>query len=154
MRKIFTYPLVIVTAALVFYIGAGVNVVSCCCDACKSIGIEAVMAGDCCSREETETDACCSHEAESPESGCSDIPGHSDKSCCGLERVSFDWNSQNDAKPVVSLAPVAIDLVSGCPDDFLFLHFSLTGNIEGVRPNAPPPFSPRDYLSFLAVLLI
>jgi hypothetical protein len=166
MRKILTYPFVFVLAALVFYIGAGVNVVSYCCDNCKSIGIDAVLVNNCCSHNETNSESrdhskhACNHDSD-----CDDLTSHSDnhsdkysdnhsdKKCCILERVSFDWDLHHDAKPVANLSTLVLDLVSDCSDDFLFLRFPVISMV-GVLPNAPPLFSARDYLAFISVLLI
>ncbi|MDR2681264.1 MAG: hypothetical protein LBC47_10700 [Tannerella sp.] len=48
MKSIFTYLFTIIPAALVFYGGAGVNVISYCCNQCRSAGIEILREDKCC----------------------------------------------------------------------------------------------------------
>jgi hypothetical protein len=48
MKKVFTYLVTFIMAALVFYGGAGINLISYCCNLCSMEGIEAVTNGKCC----------------------------------------------------------------------------------------------------------
>lgn len=48
MKKIFTHILSVLMAVLVFYGGAGVNIISYCCGDCRSAGIEALLKDKCC----------------------------------------------------------------------------------------------------------
>ena len=91
MKKIVTYLFIVFLATLVFYGGAGVNLVTYCCGDCRMEGVTVLLENKCC---EMHGQTWCSNQ-----DGC----------CCDVEYVSFDWNVFHGH--LFNLQPVAIDLV-------------------------------------------
>ena len=83
-------------AALVFYGGAGINVITYCCIDCSSIGIEALLNGKCCDIHHHDHDKSHNHELTASASYCNntahindncgkpDHTTHTKSSCCGF----------------------------------------------------------------------
>ena len=136
MKKAFTYLVIFFMAALVFYGGAGINLISYCCNICQLEGIEAVVKDKCCDI----------HHHDHSE--------HSSTDCCSLEWVSFDWLTQNSTELEKDLSPVTLDLLFS--DIFAIIHSDNLTSRERFVPasHGPPKVLPRDYLSILTVLLI
>ena len=74
MKKTVTFLFIVFLAALVFYGGAGVSLVTYCCGDCRTEGVTALLENKCFNL------TCCL--ALKSEDGC----------CCDVEYVSFDWN--------------------------------------------------------------
>lgn len=139
MRKKAAYLCILFLATLIFYGGAGVNLVTYCCGDCRSEGVAVLLEKDCC-------------EVHGHEHGEADVLCETEDACCDLERVSFDWNSTSQL--IVNLQPVVIDLLSlgissaslpaSLPENKVFLF----------DDNSPPVVCPRFYLSLLTTLLI
>ena len=106
MKKTFTYILSIFMAVLVFYGGAGINVISYCCKECRSAGIEALLNDKCCDihhhnhtktnhKHESST-SCRNHIAHAGDSQCMDSSRHAENllhsgnSCCNTESSCCD----------------------------------------------------------------
>lgn len=146
MKKTTVYIFTFLIAALVFYGGAGVNIISYCCDDCQTEGVEVVM-----------DDKCCEVHGHSHEEGqavveTADASCHPDERCCDLKRVDFDWNRGHSFQ--VSLHPVQLDLFLPAMPDLSFVNLPVVSEITSVMPTGPPPLCPRSYLSLLTVLLI
>ena len=174
-------------AVLVFYGGAGINVISYCCKECRSAGMEALLNEKCCeihhhnhnTKEHNHNnnsstsfchiahvkdDICHGHDnpmhaegncCDSEHSDSQDLYSeHSCDDCCNMERIDFDWSTQNFDELMFDLSPIMLDLFS----DNLYIsssaHLLLTCENNTVMPNGPPLVLPRDYLSILTVLLI
>lgn len=144
MKRLFTYPFVILMAALVFYGGAGVNIASFCCQDCRSAGME-VLAGDMCCEIHGHT-----HDDISIESAEGNI-SHTHKMCCSLERISFDWGYEKVS--IENPQPVVLDLLTDGLSDISVITLPIVSEITSVMPNGPP-LPPREYLSLLTTLLI
>ena len=158
MKKIFTHIFAIFMAVLVFYGGAGVNIISYCCKECRSAGIEALVSDKCCeihnhshsqaNHKHTSSTSCCNHIAHAEESQ------HSSDDSCNIERIDFDWSSQNTDELEIDFSPNVHDLFSNNLFSNSPAHLSLICENGTVMPNGPPLACPRDYLSILTVLLI
>ncbi|MDR0835483.1 MAG: hypothetical protein LBN11_02740 [Tannerella sp.] len=142
MKKIFTQLLLCMMSALVLYGGAGVNVISYCCDGCRAEGLMAIATDNCCGADD--------EHAENQMSG--DCLEHSEEDCCSFQRIDFEWNTNDitDFKHHLTaqtvIFPVCLNFIS-LPDvseiqDDYFLH--------------KPPLinTPEQYLSKLTTLLI
>ena len=127
MKNTVTYLFIVFLAALVFYGGAGVNLVSCCCGDCR---IECVTA--------EEASSCCHANEEG--------------SCCDVEYVSFDWNVFQGH--LFNLQPVAIDLVSLAGSHLSLIPVPFIHEAGEVERESPPGFNAGTYLSLLTILLI
>lgn len=144
MKKMFTYTFVIVMAALVFYGGTGVNMVSFCCSDCRTAGME-VLTGDKCCEIHGHT-----HDQIVIESASASV-GHSHEMCCDLERVNFDWDSEQVS--IENPEPITFELfLTGLPD-ISIINLPFVGENTSVMPTGPP-LLPRTYLSLLTTLLI
>lgn len=169
MKKISTYFLTLCMATLVFYGGAGVNIISYCCGDCRSAGIEALIHNKCCeihqhnhkhhtAHNHHSEKASCNHTTQNccdtNHHSCKSCSNHSSGSCCSMERIDFDWNTQNTAEQEIDLSPIVFDLLSN--ELFIYSNTLLPFISEAntVMPNGPPLACPRDYLSILTVLLI
>lgn len=147
MKKAFTYLFVMLVSALVFYGGAGVNVISYCCDQCRSAGIEAVSDHKCCEIHHHH------HEHETPvEQTCNDCVGHTHNNCCGIERLLFDWDTTTESN--IDLAPISLDVLFAGTGNISSIPTLLFEEITSVMPTGPPLKTPRVYLSLLTTLLI
>jgi hypothetical protein len=174
MKNTVKYTLTIIMAALVFYGGAGINIISYCCNQCRSAGIEALLEDKCCEiHHHDHTHAADKHEspagASSPAqdgrtedrhhggthhtASCHYCTDHASGNCCNMERIHFDWNTQNTAKTNIDLSPVVFDLL---PSGILAVSAVnlLTCEAGTTMPDRPPLVRPRDYLTLLTLLLI
>ena len=146
MKNTVTYLCIVFLAALIFYGGAGVNLITYCCGDCRTEGVTVLLKDNCC---EVHEHSCCdaaADEAAACKSGCCE------EDDCGLERISFDWSSFSN--PIIELQPVVIDLLS-----FVFPQASLLPipSIKEYIPqdqDGPPVVCPRIYLNLLTTLLI
>lgn len=145
MKKAVTYLFVVFLAALVFYGGAGVNLVTYCCGDCRTEGVTALLEDKCCEIHEHEhpatagTDACCHTESE--DEGCD------------VERIYFDWNTIQSS--LQNLQPVVIDLASSVFSNTLsFVPDPFAKIYKEAEKEDPPILCPQIYLSLLTTLLI
>ena len=158
-------------AALVFYGGAGINLISFCCNVCRSEGIEAIISENRCishQHSHTHSGQLSHHVSDCHKNVChtcteehfacnrdeySDSHGNqSDGDCCSLTRISFDWTVQHVSKQEISL--VVQDLFFHTPLTVLPQDSHLTDTPTTHIPHGPPVIPPRDYLSTLRILLI
>jgi hypothetical protein len=169
MKKICTYTLTILLMALVFYGGAGVNIVFYCCNQCRSAGIEMLLNDPDHANHKPAADehpllSCCAKKAARPESdACGTHPvktgnhcttAHaSDDNCCNMERISFDWNTHHTTVSEMNLSPLVFDLLPSELPDSSVGNF-LRGRNDALMPKGPPFVCPREYLSRLTILLI
>ena len=148
MKRVCTYPIVIIMAALVILGGSGMNVVSFCCGDCQSAGIEGIVEGVCCEIH--------GHDHEDKNQPTSDM-GFADKAdahetCCFLAHVTFDWTNSEvsfSKQNLVVYELIAVEMPDGLAYIFPVLEDSIYENSTG-----PPFLCPRSYLSFLTTLLI
>ena len=145
MKQLLKYTLLTFLAALIFYGGAGVNLVSYCCSNCFNAGLQAVIASETC---------CTTHEQESATAGKTDYKTFIDKSHhCGITRVEFEWTTSEDDGSLL-IIPFVTDVL------YDLSYTSLLTESEASEPlfidEADPPtvLPPRDYLSLLTTLLI
>ena len=162
---------IMLMAALFFYGGAGINLISYCCNLCRNAGIEAVLNDKCCDihRHNHAThqiphlvSGCCFSECEAHDI---DVTAgvtpdrfpfyidHAPDNCCKMKRISFDLFSTNSSEHEISLTSVFSDFISFNLLDVTYLDISPVA-IHTPEPHGPPIALPRDYLSILTVLLI
>lgn len=147
MKKVFTYSFIVLLAALVFYGGAGVNVISFCCDDCQAVGTE-VLKEDMCCEIHGHT-----HEHDTMvEAADGSHLNHEKEMCCDLERIAFDWDSQYVFS--IELQPVTIDLLFAGLSDISIIPLPHYKELIPIMSNGPPERAPRAYLSLLTTLLI
>ncbi|MDL2222118.1 hypothetical protein LJC35_06160 [Parabacteroides sp. OttesenSCG-928-N08] len=145
MKRLVTSIYIILLAALVFYGGAGVNIVSFCCNDCRAAGMEVLKEDKCCEIHSH------SHHDEPIVEAATNSVGHTHEMCCNLKRIDFNWDT---AKAFDFHAePIAFDIYNGMvstltPSEPVALSF-----ISSVMPTGPP-LCPRTYLSLLTTLLI
>lgn len=139
-----------------FYGGAGINVISYCCNDCRSAGIEAIASHhhQCC-----KTQCCEKHEHNNQqhkildEHACKSNIDRSHTDCCGLERLQHDWSSASGSE--IDLEPVTIDLLFAELGNISILPVYTLEEISAIMHTGPPILiSPRVYLSLLTTLLI
>lgn len=145
MKKATTYLFVFVLALLVFYGGAGVNIISYCCGDCEAEGVEVLLDKDCCDVHEHVH---CEAMPADGFSACSDMQA----SVCDIERVSFDWNSVALLLP--DMHPAVFDLFSFGTFSVSLVPSPILNRLTAITPTGPPVLSPRVYLSLLTTLLI
>ena len=171
---------------LVFYGGAGINVISYCCKECRSAGVEALFNDKCCEihhhdhakahnhKHYSSTSRCnhiahtndifceSNHSEQTDDSCCDSIQSesdnlyseHSSDDSCNMERIDFDWNTQNSDEINIDLSPDVHDLFCNNHFNNSYSFSPLICENNTVMPNGPPLVLPRDYLSVLTVLLI
>ncbi len=144
-----TYLLTTTLVLLIFYGGAGVNLMSYCCNDCRSAGIEVVMNSKCCDIH--QHNHCEDHMAVSDDTACEHL---SEINCCSLERINFEWNQAN--VPVFDMQPVGHDLLTtGLPALYLLTDIGTWSKSHFITRDGPPlTVCPRVYLSLLTTLLI
>lgn len=156
MKKTFTYLFVVILSAMVFYGGAGINVISYCCIDCRSAGIEAIASHHhaCCETQccENHGDHKQYHDKKACESACESSIEHSHKDCCGIERLQYDWSTASELD--IDLEPVTIDLLFAELSNISILSVFTLEEISAIMPTGPPIDPPRAYLSLLTTLLI
>lgn len=150
MRKSFTYLLVVIMSALVFYGGAGINVISYCCKDCRSTGIEVIASrhDPCCKDHGNH----CKHKTDNTYvCGVGDIRS-SQEDCCGIERLQYDWSMGSESD--MDLEPETIDLLFADFIDISVISSLTLKAIFVVIPTEQLFKPPRTYLSLLTTLLI
>lgn len=150
MKKTVTYLFIIFLATLIFYGGAGVNLITYCCGDCRTEGVAVLLDNKCC---EVHEHGCCETTAKTTAKAHTNHPGCcEDEDCCDLQRISFDWNSFNNLIP--ELQPAVIDLMSfGSALASLLPVPTLKESIARDQEE-PPIIPPRIYLNLLTTLLI
>lgn len=145
MKNAVTYLFIIFLATLIFYGGAGVNLVTYCCGDCRTEGVAVLLDDNCC---EVHEHSCCDTTAETTacHSGCCE------DDACGLERVNFDWSSFNS--PSVVLQPAVTDLLSFAFPIASLLPVPSIKEYNTQDQDGPPIVCPRIYLNLLTTLLI
>ena len=134
-------------AALVFYGGAGINVVSFCCNDCWAAGVEAIKNDKCC-----EIHGHDHHDVQVAIIEHTDgAIQHSHEMCCHLRRVDFDWDTERIAS--LNIQPIVFDLFDLVPQSVSLVPLPVINQISTVMPTGPP-LCPRTYLSLLTTLLI
>jgi hypothetical protein len=137
-------------ASLVLYCGAGVNVMSYCCNDCRTKGVTAIMENECCDIHDREHSDNQPYNTESHHINCTHP---SEKDCCSFERINFEWNTTyNLAKSEF------YELVqkANLPSYIILSENTDTEEftVKKLRQKDPPILLPREYLSALSVLLI
>lgn len=146
MRNTVTYLLVVVLASLIFYGGAGVNLITYCCGDCRTEGVAVLLDDNCC---EMHAHSCCDAPAETKNAhSCCD----EEDDGCGIERINFDWSRFNTS--VVELQPMVIDLLSFSSSLYSFTPFLNNNKYTEYEHDGPPVVCPRIYLNLLTTLLI
>ena len=153
VMKTLTNIFAILMATLVFYGGAGINVISYCCKDCRSIGLDVLLVDKCCEIHNHNHDSENIHNHNSSMLYCAHAERHSADKCCNMERVDFDWNSQNIAELNISISPDVYELFNNLFIDSS-VHLPYICESNAAMTNGPPSCAPRDYLSLITVLLI
>jgi len=168
MKRALTNTIAILMATLVFYGGAGVNMVSYCCNLCRSEGITAILDDKCCdihhhNHSEQKTSACCKNTCDShveeidngtSHTSCSLHNEYASADYCNMERISFDWFVHNSSEQETDLSPITLDLLTCYLSEISHLDIITNGGKHTPTSHGPPTVLPRDYLSILTVLLI
>lgn len=143
MKQKVTILLILMLAGLVFYGGAGVNIISYCCNHCRVAGIEAIIENQCCELHDHD------HSVQKANQmlyvdGCTTE--------CGMERLYFDWTSVQSLFP--NLQPAVFDLWFAKALNISLLPELQIKDLLSVTSIGPPVNCPRLYLSILTILLI
>ena len=145
MKNAVTYLFIVFLASLIFYGGAGVNLITYCCGDCRTEGVALLLNDTCCDVHEHN---CCStaDEVSACDSGCCE------EDCCDMERISFDWSSSNN--PIVELQPAVTDLLSFASPLASLVPVPFLKEYIAQEQDGPPVVCPRVYLYLLTSLLI
>lgn len=145
MKNAVTYLFIVFLASLIFYGGAGVNLITYCCGDCRTEGVVVLLNDTCCDVHEH---SCCStaDEVSACDSGCCE------EDCCDMERISFDWSSSNN--PIVELQPAVTDLLSFASPLASLVLVPFLKEYISQEQDGPPIVCPRVYLYLLTSLLI
>lgn len=145
MKNRVTYLFVVLLATLIFYGGAGVNLITYCCGDCQTEGVAVLLNDNCCEVHEHD---CCSTmpEPQADHSCCND------EDCCGIQRIDFEWSSSDN--PVVELQPAVMELLSYGSSLYSLIPYPTNNKYFASSQDSPPVVCPRIYLNMLSVLLI
>ncbi len=135
-------------AALIFYGGAGVNLVTYCCDDCFKAGIQAVMSESCCSScpdglEKKQKEVDLSIQIAS-------VKAIHD---CGIERLEFKWTT-NENQHSLFMPSMFSDVLFTTSSISLVPELVLCSSFLYNEDHPPAFLHPRYYLSLLRMLLI
>ena len=152
MKTKLSQMLLTLIASLILYGGAGVYMVSFCCEECREGGIGVVLSDSCC---EVHNHAHCtsahdSHTSSQEKNGLESICMSEEQ--CSIARILFDWS--NTEAPTFVFQVAVIDLLSDLCSELLFIPLSLTENEAADGSLFFLHHTPRGYLSLLSVLLI
>lgn len=145
MKNRVTYLFVVLLASLIFYGGAGVNLITYCCGDCQTEGVAVLLNDNCCEVHEHD---CCGTTPE-PQAGHSCC---NDEDCCGIQRIDFEWSSSDN--PVVELQPAVMELLSYGSSLYSLIPYPTNNKYFASSQDSPPVVCPRIYLNMLSVLLI
>lgn len=145
MKNRVTYLFVVLLATLIFYGGAGVNLITYCCGDCRTEGVAVLLNDNCCEVHEHD---CCGTTPE-PQAGHSCC---NDEDCCGIQRIDFEWSSSDN--PVVELQPAVMELLSYGSSLYSLTPYPSNNKYFASNQDSPPVVCPRIYLNMLSVLLI
>ncbi|MBB4037098.1 hypothetical protein GGR21_003013 [Dysgonomonas hofstadii] len=151
MKRFAQRILLLVAAATVFITGMGVTIVNCQCIACDKQPIFMSTQQLCCSStaQAEQTKACCASQGSCHTTGQTE---YSKDKHCAISRVAIDIDASS-FRPHVSTPFVWIS-------DALFVQpISVLPDIvehddEYIYYKTPPDTPPREYLSFIRVLII
>ncbi|MCD7936033.1 MAG: hypothetical protein LUG98_04165 [Tannerellaceae bacterium] len=162
------YMFAFLLASLIFYGGAGVNLMSYCCGDCRTAGVAVVLSDKCCEIHDHHHGEAATHEPGNSHhhahTGCHHhTDGHQaeeacaehlcETNCCDMERLSFEW--ENSTSSVQQPLPVEMDLsVFGLPSMTLLTSLELEQDRQVEEYSPPLKVCPRVYLSILTTLLI
>ena len=145
MEKKVTGLFTLLLAALIFYGGAGVNIVTYCCNDCRSEGVAVLQESSCCEVH--------GHEHKQDTGISETTPScQTEDASCDLERISFDWNSAGQY--AVNLQPLVVDLLSFGISPVSLIPVVAANHLFYSDGESPPIVCPRIYLSLLTTLLI
>jgi hypothetical protein len=150
MKQKYRNILVLFLAVIVFFVGAGVTIVDLCCANCVKNVLAMNTHNSACDVVDVDKHSCCSNASTS--NGVSPCTSQHQGKCCGVERIDVDIDHRV-FKP---------DLGDSMVSDFIhcycccFCHtHDITENITSLSPYSETvPIPPREYLSFLRVLII
>lgn len=152
---------------LVIYGGAGVNIISYCCNSCSNEGISHLVIdnGGCCEVHQHHKDEPAHHHhsdqhgdsdccASTPDSHFHTASAHQfcEDHGCSVDRMDNDWLNFADnihVSQTVKAFTLPFTLLAVWNPEFSSNYFH---NISWY--NAPPLYTPRGYLSLLTTLLI
>lgn len=152
MKKRLSNIILSLIALLVFYGGAGINIVSFCCNECRDGGIEVVLGSSCC---EVHGHSHTTHAH--PANFDSESHGHSETISlthgqCGMMRVGVDWLEVINQH--FSFQPSVLELFTDLYAQLLFVPLTVSDAKHTLSATIPPRLTPRGYLSILSTLLI
>jgi len=155
MKKIAIKIMLVCLSAVVFTTGMGTTVANFCCDDC----LENFFSGQTCKIHDTFVVAersCCAKKTakqdKNHEKCKNEATGNTDKDCCDAQRLSVDIDSFH-FKPQIVNSYVWISNVIGEAAQSVVLDTYAFDFYPQIK--APPKIlSPRDYLSFIRILVI
>lgn len=153
MKKFVHSLLLLAIAVAVFLTGAGVTIVNYCCSTCSEQTLLMTSGHTCClmgQSNENDGHSCCS--SANKEEGCeSHSATHGEEEHCSASRLSFDLDSSmfrpHVATPFVWISDASLFLSSLLTTDTFDTDYK-----EYI--DTPPKLPPREYLSFIRVLII
>lgn len=151
MKKIASHILILIAAIAVFFTGNGVTIVKYCCTGCAEQTSFFTQTSACCTEghdSDQQGDPYCSTHDTVCDGLANNVSDNGDH--CGASRVSVDIDATSFKPQLVlpfawlSDSPVFTFQASPGIPTLLAHHFN----------NAPPIVHPRDYLSFIRILII
>ena len=147
MKNTVTSICVVIMALLLFYGGAGVNLITYCCNDCRAEGVAVLMEDRCCEIHEHQ------HCSESDtKNDCTDHSHADEEDCCDVERVDFEWNALQI--PPMQMQPVVLDLAALMATIYSLIPDPYVQSYDFIEKWDPPVTCPKVYLSLLNTLLI
>lgn len=145
--------IIVIIAATVFLTGAGVTIINYCCTSCSGQTLFITTNHVCCneSQHSSEGESCCSSEKKINNKICEGLQ-IGDLSHCTASRLSIDIDASS-YRPQILVPFVWLS------DTTIYLLDNFTINNEPAinifaQSKAPPEILPREYLSFIQVLII
>ena len=151
MKKFAQTLILLIAAATIFLTGAGVTIVNYCCTSCSGQTLFMTEQHICCVQEhDAESNSCCSSKEMSHDTCEGDI--YTKDTHCTASRLSIDIDAASFrphvATPFVWISDASLTITTTILPKIVEYDDSYT------LFKSPPDTHPREYLSFIRVLII
>ncbi|NDV94733.1 hypothetical protein D0T84_07345 [Dysgonomonas sp. 521] len=153
MKKFAQRFILLIAAATVFFTGAGVTIINYCCTSCSGQTLFMTEQHICCVQENDDIKAgsCCS-EKEMSHDACESDSNFTKDTHCTASRLSIDIDASS-FRPHVAIPFVWIsDAFPVLSASIIPVKTEYAGDYTSFR--SPPGIPPREYLSFIRILII
>lgn len=146
--------ILLIVAVTVFFTGAGVTIINYCCTSCSGQTLFMTEKHQCCSASEHSHNggSCCALPSEEINANACEGMAYANDTHCTTSRLSIDIDASS-FRPQISIPFVWVsDAIVPVLDVFV-VDSGRAGDLLACF-SPPPDITPREYLSFIQVLII